>query len=244
MLVLLATMAPLPWGKKPCKVWLDRVLSSSPRRQDDLVVCHPLHLRWARVIEGLDDDIRIFNSATVTYAMKCDWRAAFAMAKDDAPRFVEAFEVNGRLQVDAKDVEIVVANALLDREVCVRAVEKSSSHRSVDLDHTKLAAVYRRLGSSLVLPDEDIVLGGDDVDPSILSCSRDLEPCVWPKCFHFALQMEKGEEERRTFGAVPLTWKWDAHSWSVGSRHRPMAALLAGCQLHTRLVHNSSNRSC
>lgn len=83
------------------------------------------------------------------------------------------------------------------------------------------------------------------LDPALVMSSRDLEPLVWPKVWHFtkklrALYGEIGLNEgngdnveghraaSQVFGPTPVTWVPLARRWMSGNRHRVMAARLAG----------------
>ena len=52
-----AAMAPLPWGKKPCRDYLKDMRAQTPVVLDDgLVECHPLrHLRWTACVSEEED---------------------------------------------------------------------------------------------------------------------------------------------------------------------------------------------
>lgn len=234
MVGLVAVMrSPLPWGKKPCKDWLHRVKNRGLEVRGARLVGHPLHLRWAAVpgVVGEPFDLNVANSATLAYALVCDWRAAFDLAHDlDTPQPVRAFWSDGAWQADAADLELVVAHALRDLDVLV---EPAPSGHGADLDATKCYAFYKRRSLASPLSVAKPEQQPDFVDPANVMCSRDLEACVWPKCYHFAQRMSTDFD---SFGLVPLRWIPEAGRWSVGNRHRPMAAMLAGRSFQARYV--------
>ena len=268
----LVMMGPLPWGKKPCKDWARALRERGARPTADGFVCHPLAgLQWATIDEPARRsaarpsaatprvDFDVVNSAAVAFAMDVDFAAALALAREldgdgdrrrRAPAAVAAFRnPRGLWQVaDREGLALVVAHALLDRDVAVRAVERGAG---VACDRTKLQSLARRRGwpaapAAAAEPRDACVSEPSSsllLDAAHVACSRDLEACVWPKVWHFATAMlaaRDGDALAARFGDVPARWCASARRWTVGSRHRAMAARVSGLPIRARPIGASA----
>ena len=123
------------------------------------------------------------------------------------------------------------------------AVQPVASGSCVELDASKLHAVWRRSESDKRRTTQSTCVPADGwlrpldsntrlVDPSFLMSSRDLDPVVWPKVWHFLRKLDalggSLAENGACFGEVPVKWVPGANRWMAGNRHRPMLAHLSG----------------
>lgn len=257
-----AAMAPLPWGKKPCRDYLKDMRAQTPVVLDDgLVECHPLrHLRWTACVSEEEDaasplpaqlhsgtpEVNARNSAChAAAAVGVDWTNVLrnAMAyRDGAPVPVVDCTNDWRV-ADAASLEVVAACACLDKRVSVRRVDGAG----VALDPALAAPLFARAGLPVSVHDSSDPFLDETrtlVRPECLASTRDLEGPVWPKVLHFAevladLPDDAARSER--FGPVPV--RCLANSvWAAGSRHRVAAARLCGVALPCRVVKKGSDQ--
>lgn len=198
----------------------------------------------------------VINSAARMMAAQIDWQQVRARAleleggnhTDVAKIFLTEDDV---WQVSPESLELVISTALLDRLVRVRPVvnpQHSLTARGEtaavgSLDHSKLYAVWKRAG--LPFPESVIsthcggvetpVRGGQGapalLDPALVMSSRDLDPIIWPKAWHFSQELallDSPEARAARFGHVPVKWVSAARRWKAGNRHRLIAARLNG----------------
>ena len=167
--------------------------------------------------------------------MDVDFSDALALARDlddadgepacRAPPTVAAFRnARGLWQVADRDgLALVVAHALLDRDVVVRAVECGVG---VACDRTKLQSLARRRGwptapAAAAEPGDAFVSEPSSsllLDAAHVACSRDLEACVWPKVWHFTTAMlapSRRHAVAARFGDVPARWCSSARRWTA-----------------------------
>lgn len=187
-----------------------------------------------------------------------DWQSvratAFALqCGDESPdTIVDIFEASrGMWQVASSDLEYVIAKALVDQLVKARPADHPTPakglHRS--LDHSKMYAAWRR--AALPCPEASSCAPSDAwrrqqsecaasssalfLDSACVMSSRDLEPVIWPKAWHFSSKMAalggSDDEFLACFDTVPVQWVPETRRWMSGNRHRVAAALLHGMSL-------------
>ena len=236
----------LPWGKKACKIWRKEVDGRSQTQKMQVgqtFSCHPLaQLRWTDW--SLPDGVvppwglgtwhfDVLNSAGVCFAVRdLDvWNRAFQLAKchEDDDVVLTTRVVRGQagppLVASPCDLIPVAASALLDRDVECQVVDESPG---VEIDRTKLwiGGTKKRQTHIRIHPPENAM-----IDPRACQNSRIFEAPVWPKVYHFAKLLDSGAFDhpdafQARFGAV-TTHPWDLSRFTIGSRHRATAALLA-----------------
>lgn len=98
------------------------------------------------------------------------------------------------------------------------------------------AGVEDRVGAEAASEGQEGARVGLDgvrlIDPEVVMSSRDLDPVIWPKVWHFSKKLTRiggsGAEHAATFGHVPVRWVPAVNRWMAGNRHRMMAARLNG----------------
>lgn len=204
----------------------------------------------------------VINSATRTMAMRSiDWQQVRATAAalecgDESPdNVVDAIELRcGTWQVVPSNLEYVIAMALVDQLVRTRPAgsESTPTHPTIEFEPSKMYAAWRRAG--LACPEAPNrtpsdgwrrPCNGDDaespalfLDSAAVMSSRDMEPVIWPKAWHFTKKLAArdgdDEEQLACFGTVPVQWVPEARCWMSGNRHRVAAALLHGVAFAAR----------
>ena len=192
----------------------------------------------------------VTNSAACTSALSIDWPRVRAIAErltaqpelEATVAEVTSDPLTRTWRVSAESMALVVAHALLDRPVAVRCV---ADGKPMAPDSSRAYAILRRAGrldelptpARRAVPRDDWREAPDGgrpmmLDASTVMSSRDLEPIVWPKVWHFSCKMRTFNDDEeacwRCFGAVPVRWVPAAGRWMSGSRHRLMAARLNG----------------
>jgi hypothetical protein len=184
--------------------------------------------------------------------------AAALESGDESPdHVVDIFEssIRGMWQVAPNDLEYVIAKALVDQLVRARRADNHlhsptpTTELSTELDYSKMYAAWRRAGlscpeassrvpsdgwrhqqgeSSCTLPSSSVLF----LDSADVMSSRDLEPVIWPKAWHFASKMATLDGSDKAllacFGTVPVQWVPEVNRWMSGNRHRVAAAMLHG----------------
>lgn len=196
----------------------------------------------------------VVNSAARTMAMDVDWPTIFAIASqlesgsESADRVVDVVAASRgtHWQVAASGIEYVLAKALVGQIVSARPVDAASL---TTLDRSKLYAPWRRAGVAYVEHPTGVPSDGwrrqDGIallDPSAVMSSRDIEPIIWPKAWHFARKLgalDDAAAHAACFGAVPVRWVPAAGRWMTGNRHRVIAAMLRGLAVAASPVSGS-----
>jgi hypothetical protein len=207
----------------------------------------------------------VINSAARTFALHTvDWgcvrRLALSLERgNNAERVVDVHETDGGVwTVNDSALEYVIAKALVDQLVMARPVIRSSDpvHDQRCIDHTKLYAHWRRAG--LACPERSVCAPSDGwhwlergvgpmatrmLDPAVVMSSRDLEPVLWPKAWHFSRKLDQlgdgGGAFKACFGEIPVRWVPATGRWMTGHRHRVVAAMLAGVAFPATTVSGS-----
>ena len=202
----------------------------------------------------------VLNSAARTIAMdNIDWQQVYTTAQAlergdaDPAMVIDVLPMTHGWQV-VSNLEYVLAKALVDQTVVARPSgspvrQRSSVGQHSGFDPSKLYAVWRRAELECPHPSAAAPTDGwhrlqadggvavDDaevvrlLDPSMVMSSRDLEPIIWPKAWHFATKLgalSDNAARAACFGKVPVRWVPQTHRWMTGNRHRLIAALLLG----------------